>query len=73
LEVLSPKVNGLINLDRAVGNDEMDFLIIFSSVSGSLGTRVKQTTQQQMPLWTLLQHTGTDWLPQSFVTAVLYR
>jgi hypothetical protein len=37
-EVLSPKVKGLVNLDMATSNMELDFFILFSSISGSLGS-----------------------------------
>lgn len=36
-EVLGPKVTGLVNLDRATRDMKIDFLILFSSVAGSLG------------------------------------
>ncbi len=35
--VLEPKVNGLINLDKAAGDISLDFFILFSSIAGSLG------------------------------------
>ncbi|MBY0088466.1 non-ribosomal peptide synthetase [Brevibacillus brevis] len=35
--VLHPKVTGLINLDEASKDVELDFLVLFSSVAGSLG------------------------------------
>ncbi|ATF14554.1 non-ribosomal peptide synthetase [Brevibacillus brevis X23] len=35
--VLGPKVTGLINLDEASKEVELDFLVLFSSVAGSLG------------------------------------
>ena len=37
LEVLEPKVAGLMNLDLASKDLELEFFIIFSSISGSLG------------------------------------
>ena len=37
MEVLAPKVAGLINLDTASENLNMDFMILFSSTAGSLG------------------------------------
>ncbi|MBT2288312.1 SDR family NAD(P)-dependent oxidoreductase [Paenibacillus albidus] len=37
LEVMAPKVSGLINLDRASQNIPLDFFISFSSGSGALG------------------------------------
>ncbi|QUF67160.1 non-ribosomal peptide synthetase [Bacillus atrophaeus] len=36
-EVIHPKVNGLVQLDEAAKEWKMDFFILFSSVSGSLG------------------------------------
>jgi acyl transferase domain-containing protein/acyl carrier protein len=36
--VLSPKVAGLVNLDTASHDLSLDFLIVFSSVAGSLGS-----------------------------------
>ena len=37
LEVLAPKVAGLVNLDLACRDLELEFFVLFSSVSGSLG------------------------------------
>ena len=37
LSVLSPKVSGVRNLDAAVGNHSIDFMIYFSSTSGVIG------------------------------------
>lgn len=37
LSVLSPKVSGVRNLDAAVGNNPIDFMIYFSSTSGVIG------------------------------------
>ena len=37
LEVLAPKVTGLLNLDIASRDLPLDFFILFSSISGSLG------------------------------------
>ncbi|MCR4443548.1 MAG: SDR family NAD(P)-dependent oxidoreductase, partial [Peptococcaceae bacterium] len=37
LEVLAPKVKGLVNLDEASKDVPLDFFILFSSLSGSLG------------------------------------
>src|ERR1051326_7421119 len=36
-EVLGPKVLGSVNLDEATREEELDFFIVFSSVSGVLG------------------------------------
>ncbi|AJQ26211.1 amino acid adenylation domain-containing protein [Pelosinus fermentans] len=36
-EVLAPKVSGLVYLDHATRNMKLDFFILFSSISGSLG------------------------------------
>ncbi|WP_067339080.1 non-ribosomal peptide synthetase [Stappia indica] len=36
-EVFAPKVRGLVNLDRALGTTPLDFLVLFSSISGVLG------------------------------------
>jgi len=36
-KVLSPKVNGLINLDKALAQQKLDFIFLFSSVSTELG------------------------------------
>jgi len=36
-EVLSPKVTGLVNLDEACKDMELDFFILFSSIAGSMG------------------------------------
>ncbi len=36
-EVFAPKVRGLVTLDRALGTDPLDFLVLFSSISGVLG------------------------------------
>jgi polyketide synthase PksN len=36
-EVLAPKVSGLVNLDQASKGLSLDFFILFSSISGSLG------------------------------------
>jgi amino acid adenylation domain-containing protein len=36
-EVLAPKVTGLVNLDQASQDLDLDFFILFSSISGSLG------------------------------------
>ncbi|SOC15867.1 non-ribosomal peptide synthetase [Stappia indica] len=36
-EVFAPKVRGLVNLDRALGAAPLDFLVLFSSISGVLG------------------------------------
>ncbi|WFR55598.1 type I polyketide synthase [Anaerocolumna sp. AGMB13025] len=35
--VLEPKVSGLLNLDQAAGDINLDFFILFSSIAGSLG------------------------------------
>jgi polyketide synthase PksN len=37
LEVLAPKVSGLVNLDLASQDLPLDFMILFSSIAGSLG------------------------------------
>ncbi|MCX7921058.1 MAG: SDR family NAD(P)-dependent oxidoreductase [Clostridia bacterium] len=37
LEVLAPKVTGLVNMDKASKDLPLDFFILFSSMSGSLG------------------------------------
>ncbi|MCC5467061.1 SDR family NAD(P)-dependent oxidoreductase, partial [Pelosinus baikalensis] len=37
LEVLAPKVTGLMNLDQATKDLSLDFFVLFSSISGSLG------------------------------------
>ncbi|MCC5463956.1 SDR family NAD(P)-dependent oxidoreductase [Pelosinus baikalensis] len=37
LKVLSPKVTGLVNLDQASRNLNLDFFVLFSSIAGSLG------------------------------------
>jgi polyketide synthase PksN len=36
-KVLTPKTSGLVNLDHAVGNMELDFFILFSSIAGCFG------------------------------------
>lgn len=36
-EVLSPKVTGLVNLDQASQEEELDFFVLFSSIAGGLG------------------------------------
>lgn len=36
-KVMSPKVNGLINLDKALAQDDLDFIFLFSSISTELG------------------------------------
>ncbi len=36
-EVLAPKVSGLVNLDYASRNMNLDFLVLFSSMAGALG------------------------------------
>jgi len=38
LEVLAPKVTGLMNLDQATKGLPLDFFVLFSSISGSLGS-----------------------------------
>ena len=38
LEVLAPKVTGLVNLDLASKDSNLDFLVLFSSIAGSLGS-----------------------------------
>lgn len=38
-KVLSPKVNGVENLDRAIGNNVLDFFIVFSSLSSVFGNQ----------------------------------
>ncbi|MBL4837439.1 MAG: SDR family NAD(P)-dependent oxidoreductase, partial [Kordiimonadaceae bacterium] len=35
--VLSPKVAGLMNLDAAIGDEPLDFMLLMASVSGALG------------------------------------
>jgi acyl transferase domain-containing protein/acyl carrier protein/SAM-dependent methyltransferase len=37
LEVLAPKVAGLVNLDEASREESLDFFIVFSSIAGSMG------------------------------------
>ncbi|WP_155742176.1 SDR family NAD(P)-dependent oxidoreductase, partial [Paenibacillus polymyxa] len=37
IEVLGPKVKGLVHLDEASSGQELDFFVLFSSISGSLG------------------------------------
>jgi polyketide synthase PksN len=36
-EVLGPKVTGLVNLDQACKDMDLDFFVLFSSITGSLG------------------------------------
>lgn len=36
-KVLAPKVNGLINLDKALAPNKLDFIFLFSSISAELG------------------------------------
>lgn len=36
-EVLAPKVTGLVNVDEASQDMKLDFMVLFSSISGSLG------------------------------------
>lgn len=36
-EVMSPKVKGLVNLDRATKDHPLDFFILFSSIAGAFG------------------------------------
>lgn len=36
-KVFSPKVNGVENLDRAIGNSTLDFFVMFASLSGVFG------------------------------------
>jgi len=36
-EVLAPKVDGIVNLDAATAGCDLDFLLLFASVSGALG------------------------------------
>lgn len=38
-DVLSPKVAGTLNLDRATADDPLDFFVLFSSVVGETGNR----------------------------------
>lgn len=35
--VLTPKVTGVCNLDRALGNEPLDLFLLFASISGALG------------------------------------
>ncbi|MGN9166787.1 SDR family NAD(P)-dependent oxidoreductase [Paenibacillus polymyxa] len=37
IEVLDPKVKGLVHLDEASSGQDLDFFVLFSSISGSLG------------------------------------
>ncbi len=37
-QVLAPKVMGAVNLDRALSAAELDFFVVFSSISGILGS-----------------------------------
>ncbi|WP_156497271.1 KR domain-containing protein, partial [Paenibacillus jamilae] len=37
IEVLGPKVRGLVHLDEASSDQDLDFFVLFSSISGSLG------------------------------------
>ncbi|MGG1942592.1 SDR family NAD(P)-dependent oxidoreductase [Paenibacillus polymyxa] len=37
IEVLGPKVKGLVHLDEASSGQDLDFFVLFSSISGSLG------------------------------------
>ncbi|WP_226001895.1 non-ribosomal peptide synthetase, partial [Paenibacillus sp. BJ-4] len=37
MEVLGPKVRGLVHLDEASSGQDLDFFVLFSSISGSLG------------------------------------
>ena len=37
-EVLAPKVTGTLNLDAAIGDADLDFLALFSSAAGALGS-----------------------------------
>ncbi|OMF38995.1 SDR family NAD(P)-dependent oxidoreductase, partial [Paenibacillus peoriae] len=37
MEVLGPKVSGLVHLDEASSGQNLDFFVLFSSISGSLG------------------------------------
>lgn len=37
-EVIKPKINGVLNLDRAVGDENIDFMLLFSSMSSVMGS-----------------------------------
>ncbi|WP_025365241.1 SDR family NAD(P)-dependent oxidoreductase [Paenibacillus polymyxa] len=37
IEVLGPKVKGLVHLDEASSGQDLDFFVLFSSISGSMG------------------------------------
>ncbi|NSL87244.1 SDR family NAD(P)-dependent oxidoreductase [Chitinophaga sp. Mgbs1] len=37
VQVFSPKVHGLVNLDKATAHFQPDFLLLFASISGALG------------------------------------
>ncbi|WP_038978040.1 SDR family NAD(P)-dependent oxidoreductase [Paenibacillus polymyxa] len=37
IEVLGPKVQGLVHLDEASSGQDLDFFVLFSSISGSMG------------------------------------
>ncbi|MEK4432035.1 SDR family NAD(P)-dependent oxidoreductase [Paenibacillus sp. FSL M7-0802] len=37
MEVLGPKVSGLVHLDEASSGQNLDFFVLFSSISGSIG------------------------------------
>ncbi|CAM2008614.1 SDR family NAD(P)-dependent oxidoreductase [Acanthopleuribacter pedis] len=36
-EVFAAKIDGLVNLDRAIGNEPLDFFVLFASIYGVLG------------------------------------
>lgn len=36
-DVLVPKVDGTLNLDKAIGNEPLDFILLMSSVAGAVG------------------------------------
>ena len=68
-----PKVAGLVNLDLACKDLELDFFVLFSSAAGVWGIRARPITPPPMLLWMPTRDIVIRWSLQTSVTAGRYR
>ena len=62
--VLAPKVKYFVYLDEASQHEKLDVFIVFSSLSGVLGSVVRLIMRLQMSLWRCMPSTAVLYKPQ---------